>query len=78
MSANRGHLSLVADNRGVATPYRTERDREARRTELGIVGHSGGRMLPVPLSVYQPPATTTAAPAERSAWDMMPSDCNPE
>ena len=44
---NASHLSVVADNRDLATPYRTCREREARRAELGIVAHYGGRSLPV-------------------------------
>jgi hypothetical protein len=48
------HLHLVSDNRGIAQPFRTRRDREARRTELGIVGHDGGRAPRRPtLSVYE-------------------------
>lgn len=47
------HLQLVADNRNIPQPYRTRRERERRREELGIVGHYGGRCLPVPLEVAQ-------------------------
>lgn len=48
------HLQLVSDNRAVAHPYRTRMERERIRTTLGIVAHSGGRMLPAPLSVFEP------------------------
>ena len=46
------HLTLVADNHNIAHPFTTRRERDAKRGQLGIVAHSGGRMLPVPLSVY--------------------------
>lgn len=44
------HLYLASDNRAVAHPFRTRREREASRTRLGIVGVSGGRLLPVVIS----------------------------
>jgi len=45
-------LQLVADNRNIAQPYRSQRELRARRAQLGLVSHYGGRSLPVPMSVY--------------------------
>lgn len=36
-------LTLASNNRGVATPFRTTRERRERRTSLGLVCHDGGR-----------------------------------
>jgi hypothetical protein len=49
------HLQLISDNRAVTHPFRMRREREARRVELGMVGITGGRLLPM---VITPPSPT--------------------
>ena len=61
------HLQLVADNAAVPHPYRSRRELRDRRAALGIVAHSGGRMMPVPLSVFEPERTLRAAIARGAA-----------
>lgn len=51
------HLHLVSDNRAVAHPYRSRRERLAHAASLGIVGISGGRMLPVVTSSRPAPGS---------------------
>lgn len=41
------HLQLVSDNRDFPHPFRMRREREERRAQLGLVGISGGRLLPM-------------------------------
>lgn len=49
------HLQLVASNATVPHPFRPRRERDARRTQLGLVGISGGRLLPVVIPTQPEP-----------------------
>ncbi|MBX3151929.1 hypothetical protein KF728_17360 [Candidatus Obscuribacterales bacterium] len=54
-------LSVVSNNSAtMPAPLLTRRELRDRRERLGIVVHSGGRMLPVPMSVFEPQHTVDA------------------
>lgn len=48
-------LSVVSNNSAtMPAPHLSRRELRARREHLGIVVHAGGRMMPVPMSVFEP------------------------
>lgn len=71
MYSNRSHLHLASLNLAIEPRQLTRRERTARRTELGMVSHDGG------LAASTRKSTAAGAGYPRSAWDEMPSDCNP-
>lgn len=69
-------ISLASDNRAVTQPFRTGRERRARRAELGLVCHTGGRAPKrETLSVYeQYRAARRPAPAADTDYVDLPCD----
>ncbi len=61
-------LSVVSDNsHTMPAAHLSRRELRERRERLNIVAHSGGRMLPVPVSVFEPTSQMQAAIARPAA-----------